>query len=301
MVTAAYVRGVAHPPGYPLYTFLAWIATYIPYSTVSWRVSLLSSVPMSLALGFLYLILHQISKSKSVSIITTFVFGFSYLVWLYAITPEVFAMYILFLTVFIWLMLNIQNLFPNKHSQIYFLAFYTGLNLTHHHTILFILPAIIYYLYPKYQNLFKKPRWDFILKTFVFFCVGLLPYIYVYFAALGHPVLNWENPVTLDGFIRLISRSIYGSFRSNAIYTATFSDRIRQISNFFESLFIDFKIVGLLSISGFYVMYRTQKKFAVFSIFAFLLSGPLYFFMPDFLCFLIFIMGLLRGFFWRLI
>lgn len=41
---AAYFNGVAHPPGYPLYTLLAHLITYLPLGSVAWRVHLLSGI-----------------------------------------------------------------------------------------------------------------------------------------------------------------------------------------------------------------------------------------------------------------
>src|SRR5437762_3277993 len=44
LITAAYTLGVAHPPGYPLYTLLAKLFTLIPIGTIAWRVNLFSAV-----------------------------------------------------------------------------------------------------------------------------------------------------------------------------------------------------------------------------------------------------------------
>src|SRR5260370_21268266 len=44
LITVAYTMGVAHPPGYPLFTMLAKLFTLFPFGTVAWRVNLLSAV-----------------------------------------------------------------------------------------------------------------------------------------------------------------------------------------------------------------------------------------------------------------
>src|SRR3989338_6300638 len=95
LVTAAYVRGVAHPPGYPLYTFIARLLTKLPFYTVAWRVSLLSSIPAALALGLFFQIAYKLLKQYSVALIATCFLGFSYLYWLYAVVPEVFGLHVL--------------------------------------------------------------------------------------------------------------------------------------------------------------------------------------------------------------
>ena len=37
-VTTAAFAGVAHPPGYPLYVLLGWLASLVPLGEVAWRV-----------------------------------------------------------------------------------------------------------------------------------------------------------------------------------------------------------------------------------------------------------------------
>src|SRR3989344_4647700 len=78
LVTAAFVQGVAHPPGYPLYTFIASLLTKIPYSSVAWRVGLLSSIPAALTLGVFFLLLQRIHRWRLLNLVATMTFGMTY-------------------------------------------------------------------------------------------------------------------------------------------------------------------------------------------------------------------------------
>ena len=140
LVTASYVRGIPHPPGYPLYTFMGWWLTKIPVSTVAWRVSLLSSVPMAMVWGIFFLILRKLKIEVWSCLITTFALGFSYLFWLYALVPEVFALHLFFSSVIFYLLLNYYQ--TGRLKFLYWSMFFFGLSLTHHHTILFLLCQI---------------------------------------------------------------------------------------------------------------------------------------------------------------
>ena len=48
-ITTATFAGVAHPPGYPLYVLLGWMATLLPFGEVAWRVHALSGLMGALA------------------------------------------------------------------------------------------------------------------------------------------------------------------------------------------------------------------------------------------------------------
>ena len=54
LIVAAYKLGVAHPPGYPLFTLLAKASTLIPVGTIAWRVNLLTAVLGALAATVLF-------------------------------------------------------------------------------------------------------------------------------------------------------------------------------------------------------------------------------------------------------
>lgn len=43
-VTAVYVIGIPHPPGFPLYLLLGKLFSFIPFGSLAWRVNLMSAV-----------------------------------------------------------------------------------------------------------------------------------------------------------------------------------------------------------------------------------------------------------------
>ena len=109
LVSAAFVGGVAHPPGYPLYTVIGFLLTKLPIFTVAWRVGLLSSIPGALSLGLFFLIVNKLIKRFYISLLVTLTFGFSYLFWLYAIVPEVFAVHLLLVPSLYYLLLRFRE------------------------------------------------------------------------------------------------------------------------------------------------------------------------------------------------
>src|SRR6478672_6481296 len=61
LVTALHEPGIVHPPGYPLYTLLGYVASHVPFGGVAWRVNVFSSVFAALAVGTMFLLLTEIA------------------------------------------------------------------------------------------------------------------------------------------------------------------------------------------------------------------------------------------------
>ena len=156
-----------------------------------------------------------------------------------------------------------------------------GLALTHHHTILFMVPAFLFIVR---SVIHKQPHKVALLAR----CggavvVGLLPYVYVYFASLAHPPINWENPQTFEGFFRLVTRAIYGTFRSNNNYSLYPLERYNQLKVMLETIVIDFTKVGIgLALVGFYHIYKKNKDYFWFLFLGFFCTGPFFIFYAGF-------------------
>ena len=62
LIITAYGLGVAHPPGYPLYTLLGHVITWLPVGSIAWRVNLLSAILDAIAAGLLFRLTWRMSK-----------------------------------------------------------------------------------------------------------------------------------------------------------------------------------------------------------------------------------------------
>ena len=63
-IALAKTLGIAHPPGYPLYTMLAHLFTYLPFGTLAFRVNLFSAVTSSLTVVVVYFICLKLTKNR---------------------------------------------------------------------------------------------------------------------------------------------------------------------------------------------------------------------------------------------
>jgi len=280
LVSAAVTCGIPHPPGYPLYTFFGCILTRFNLLTPAYRVGLLSAIPAGISLLVIFVILEKITKNFWISVISICTLSFTYLFWLYSIVPEVFGLNTLFITLLIYISLLILDK-PTKR-RFYALALVFGLSLSHHHTILFLSPALLYIIYKSRKALRTYGHNFYIIFPALFF-LGLIPYTYLPIAAWGNPKINWNDPRNLNNFVALVTRADYGTFTSANVIGETLLERSASLVSFFQILFLDFGLLGIvLIILGAIDQFRTKIKIFYFNFLAIVFLGPIFLFYASF-------------------
>ncbi|RME55917.1 MAG: DUF2723 domain-containing protein, partial [Deltaproteobacteria bacterium] len=135
LALAAVTMGVPHPSGYPLYTLLGKLFTYLPVGTIPWRLGLFSALCASGTVGLFAALLLRYTGCAPGAFVTALAFALSLTFWEGAITIEVYALHLLLVlllaTVVAW----------GARGEI--VAFLLGLGFAHHLTILFLLPAFL--------------------------------------------------------------------------------------------------------------------------------------------------------------
>jgi len=189
-VTAIIAKGVPHPSGYPLYTLLGILFSYVPLAkTFVWKISLVSSLFSSLSVVVMYLIVKEITKNRIVSVLASVLLAFFYPFWVYAEVPEIFALHSFFILLISFLSLLYLRV---RNTKILYALFFTfGLSLTNNESIILLLLPVALTLFIARDTLVRTR--ERIVKYFLFFSAGLLPYLYIPLAALHHPAINWEH------------------------------------------------------------------------------------------------------------
>lgn len=279
LVTASYVVGVAHAPGYPLFTMLGYVFShFIPIAeTPAFKVGLISIISSILASFIYFKISYKFSKSYFISLLSTSILSFSYFFWFYAEIAEVFALNNFFALLIFYLAL----LFYEKQKAKYYflLVFFMALSLTHHHTIVLIFPSIFTLLLVRYKFFLKNKK--YILYSFIPLFLGLLPYLYVPIAASKNPVINWDKASDLRNFLYLFFRRDYGTFQAGNYDSISFLARVINLKIYLISFISNITFPAfLLSILG---IFKLKEKVKIFSlILAFVLTGPFFIFYAGF-------------------
>ncbi len=279
--SAACVGGIPHPPGFPLYSFLAHLLIKLPVSTISWRVGLLSSVSSALTLFFLFLILRNLFKNKLIPVITVLTLGFTYSVWLFSTIVEVYGMNILLSTLLVYFILRFTN--SKKIIYLYTFFFLLGIALSHHQLILFLFPGFAYWFY-QYRNLIPKNKFKLAVISSILFLIGFSSYLYLYLAARNIPILSWNNPDNLRNLIRLILKESYGVVYSGSEFSQKIGSRFILILAYFQYILQDFTPLGaILIVSGFILSFIKRRKIDLLFFLLWIFSGPILYFYSAFL------------------
>lgn len=275
LISAAYVGGVAHPPGYPLFTLFGFLLTRISFGqTPAFLVGLISVFSSTFGVLIFYLIVHKLTKNFVVSIVSTSILAFSFLFWFYTEIAEVFALNNFFAILLIYLAILLRKRKDLRILLLFFLVL--GISLTNHHTIIFIFPSLLIIIF---QTLFKmvKKSPKVLLFCFLTFILGFSFYLYVPIASSKNPVINWDNVRDLSSFLHLFFRKDYGTFNAGIFEAPNFLQRLIIIKTYIFLIGSQLTLpVISLSILGFFSLLSKDKILSLALLIGFIISGPFF-------------------------
>ncbi len=203
----AYTLGISHPTGYPTYTLLTYLFTFLPVGDVAYRVNLASAVFGALAVALLYAVGYGLSRRIAAAVVGAAAFGVSGLFWSQTVIAEVYTLHVLFLALAVFVLLVWRDRREDKYLLL--AAFLIGLSMTHHLTSGLLLPAAALFV------LLVEPRkvleWKLVLGGAGLFLLALVPYAYLPIRARMDPALNVEDPSNWERFEDLLTG---GEFKS---------------------------------------------------------------------------------------
>lgn len=215
------VLGIAHPPGYPLFTLLGH--TFIDLTAFlkpAFSANLLSVLIGSSTVMIVFFALGG-KRQPVIAAILSLIWAFAASFWSETVGIEVYGLNV-FLIALLYGISFIE--LPRKW---YIASYLSGLAAAHHPSVMAICPALIY-LYLSERKIHRwKPTWG-MLGLFI---TGVSVYLYLPVRAFQSPIANWGHPVNLQ----LLWNHITGAQYQQA---AEFS-----LSNFWSSLKLFFNLL----------------------------------------------------------
>lgn len=260
--TVAKTWGIAHPPGYPLYSFLInLINSTIPFGSTPWRVAFLSSLPAILTSLVIFKLFLFLKINKTIAFICSLLYLFLFPIWQYALIPEVFSLHVLLVASITYLLLLYSK--KPKPVLLYSTSFICGLCVSHHHIFVLFIPGWLLLLKEHIKRIYSdKKQIAYILSCLA---MGASFYLYTVVVSLNHTILDWENAKTLSGFFSLITRSSYGTFKAYSSSVGNIVNQISAIVSGFIFILLDFKPLGIFFIViGMVTSKNKVKQFSSF-------------------------------------
>lgn len=205
-LSTAATGGIPHDPGYPLYSLIARIVYLLPFGNHAWHVNLISALFGAGALFFLFKTVKLITKSDFASFFAVVALATYPSFWFYSLVAQIHVFQVFLVGVMFFLLLKFLE--TKKSKYLYFSAFVLGLCVTNSHTVIFTAPGFLVGLYFAKKNLSLK----ILFISGVVAILGLLPYLYLFWAASKNPIFNWGGIHDLGSFLFIFFRRNYGTF-----------------------------------------------------------------------------------------
>jgi hypothetical protein len=270
LIAVAATLGVAHAPGYPLFTLLGHTLTWLPLGPIPFRVNLLAVVCSIGTAALVYLTAWQLSRDRVAPALAALALAVTPLFWAWALVAEVFSLNNLLAAALIYLLVLWQAR-PGQTGLLLVAAFVAGLSLANHHTIVLLGPAVLYLLWRQRRVLLRRPQ--VLIGCVGAVALGLLPYLYVPWAAGREPFMSWGNVTSLEAFRDLVTRASYGT--GQLVSVAGYQggaplDRVAALLASFTLLADGLLLLGAVQ------AYRVQRWYFWFALLAFAAAGPLF-------------------------
>ncbi|NMC35711.1 DUF2723 domain-containing protein [Candidatus Beckwithbacteria bacterium] len=287
LLAVAYHFGVAHPPGYPLYTLLLHFFTNLPIpGSVAFRGSVLTALLTASTMSILFLVLWRSIAYLQANIFTkntifstlwdrvllsflpVAMLGSSFLIWLYGVVPEKYAFGNFLISIFLLSAVSIFTLAQNKKTQIWWIILggSFGLSLAHHQLSILLLPSIITLLIFVKKNLsIKKISW-----VLIPFLATLLVSAGILWWQNSHSaIVSWRFEQSLSGLLGHIFRQDFaGTNLSTGVQTTPYQlsvdigQSLESLPHYIQIILSHFGLINLVMIAiGLWLSLKDLKRF----------------------------------------
>ncbi|MBU1022981.1 DUF2723 domain-containing protein, partial [bacterium] len=228
LATASYTSGIAHPPGYPLFTLLGRFFSHLRFSSptdsfppgifdVAFRMNMMSLWLGVLTVVVVYFIVARILKNPFVAFLSAFLFATSTTFLSQSLVGEVYTLNGLITALIIYILLLINEKLTSW--RLLLLALMFGLGIAHHTSVLAMAFPVLIFLFFTLASTRVKLTKNVLLGMLLFFIIGLLPYLYLPAASSHDPYQDWENPENIPNFFKLVTRSEYRQIKADIIHS----------------------------------------------------------------------------------
>jgi hypothetical protein len=217
LATIPAVLGLAHSPGYPLYTWLGYLFHFLPINDVAYRINLMSAVMGAVTIGCMYLLalrllplqnpwgkeqssrptLFEIIVKRAIVGLGVMLFAFSTTFWSQAVIAEVYVPNAAMILLTLFALLQWEK--TRRVRDFFLFAFVFGLSLgTHISNLGFALGFAAFVLLTDWRVI---KNWKWWLAALAGFLLGVAQFAWLPFKAgtLNDQMMLARAPIDLKG------------------------------------------------------------------------------------------------------
>ena len=247
--------GIAHPPGYPLYTLICHLFMQLPFGGPALLGHLSSAALGALACGALYLCARLLGAAKLPALTAAWLFGASEHFWSQATIAEVYTLNaLLFFAAYGLILHGVRQ--PRRIWPWAAAAAAYGLSLANHWPLMALaLPGLALAAWPARKWLLPKLP----LLFAVALASASLPYAWMVARSLQEPFISFYGPIAdWDAFWHYVSRSGYAEEDANPI--AGWGDRLAFLGWFGQQAFWQLTPPGFaLAVLGLFALLKRRR------------------------------------------
>jgi len=204
--------GVAHPPGYPLYTLIVHLFTRLPFGEPAFLGHLSSAVLGALACGGVYACARLLHASPVPALTAAWLFGVSEQFWSQAIIAEVYTLNaLLFFAAYALVLYGARD--PRRRWPLAAAAVAWGAGLANHWPLLVLAtPGLLVVLLPVWRDVL--PRLPRLLGAALL--TAAIPYAWMVWLSQQAPLISFYGSIdTWNELWFYVSRQGYGEVDSS--------------------------------------------------------------------------------------
>ena len=220
-ISAAYVLGLPHPPGNPLFVLIGRLFAVLPLGSLSVavKINMLAALTSAIAAGMWFLVAERVLVSWlperwqriAGGALATLVGATAFTVWNQSVVNEkVYTVSLMGLAIVSWLTVRWCDDpdGPAADRTLVLIAYLLGLGNANHMMGLLAAPAVVVAV------LVRRPdtlvRWKLLLALIAVFILGNTPFLTQPIRALHHPPIDEGEPTTWSAFWYNFNRGQYG-------------------------------------------------------------------------------------------
>ena len=255
-ISASVFAGVAHPPGYPLYVLLGWIAAHVPLGSIAWRVHTLSGVMGAVTCCCIAWLVLRRTGNRPAAYMAAIALAVTNVFWSQAIIADVYTTNAAVL--FVALVL-VQEAVARQSTRLWIAsAVIYGLGLANHWPLLILgSPILLFYAMGANRDFWRRLPGLLVIAGLT----AAILYTWMVWRSHQDVPINFLGPIeSLGELIAYIRRDIYADVDNSA--TAGLTDKWLYVKYFLTQVLNQFTPVGAVVAGiGALVAYRGQWRF----------------------------------------